>query len=114
MVLLKKLFGAIFGLFAALGKLLGLGKKGEFYVEIEPTTPLPKPVPAVEPEPTTAVAAPTPEPVATVEPSPVAPTAVEPTVTEAPSRPYAQFARRRPGANMANFVAMARQVRPST
>ncbi|ATS17788.1 hypothetical protein BRW62_02415 [Parathermosynechococcus lividus PCC 6715] len=117
MGLLKKLFGAIFGLFAALGKLLGLGKKGEFYVELEPTAPSPTPVAAPEPSPAVATPKPDPAPVAAaaaVEPPPAAPAPAQATASEVSSRPYTQFARRRPGANMASFLAMARQVRPST
>ncbi len=117
LLFIKKLFGAIFGLLAALGKLLGLGKKSEFYVEMEPTPePAAPPVAASVPE-TPAAPTPAPEPVAAV-------TAVEPTSTPstptqpapvAPSVPYNQFPRRRrPGANMASFLTMARQVRPST
>ncbi|XFA73097.1 hypothetical protein RYO59_001335 [Thermosynechococcaceae cyanobacterium Okahandja] len=109
---IKKLFGAIFGLFAALGKLLGLGKKGEFYVELE-AAPATAAAPAVEATPETTVTAPPPEPTATVPPVVEAPTPAP--VAPTPTVPYAQFPRRRrPGANMASFLTMARQVRPST
>ncbi|WP_298617292.1 hypothetical protein [uncultured Thermosynechococcus sp.] len=107
MNLLKKLFGAIFGLFGAIAKLFGLGKKGEFYIELDegkavPATPA-TPTKAAEPAPQPA------QPVAAA-PTPILTAPAEPT----PSVPYTRFARRRPGANMAAFLDMARQVRPST
>ncbi|MFN3679733.1 hypothetical protein [Thermosynechococcus sp.] len=118
MNLLKKLFGAIFGLFGAIAKLFGLGKKGEFYIELDESTaapatpkataeaaePAPTPEPAAAPQTAQPVAA-APPPAAT---APAAPMPVTPSV------PYTRFARRRPGANMAAFLEMARQVRPST
>ncbi|HIK24789.1 MAG: hypothetical protein P3X23_002370 [Thermosynechococcus sp. Uc] len=112
MNLLKKLFGAIFGLFGAIAKLFGLGKKGEFYIELDedkaaPATPT-TPTKAAEPAPQP------PQPVAAA-PTPIVTAAAEPTATPVtPSVPYTRFARRRPGANMAAFLNMARQVRPST
>ncbi|WJI24493.1 hypothetical protein MZ909_02100 [Thermosynechococcus sp. B0] len=113
MNLLKKLFGAIFGLLGAIAKLFGLGKKGEFYIELDKSTA----APAAPPTPTKAVEpAPTPEPAAAPQPAqPVATAPAAPTPTPVtPSVPYTRFARRRPGANMAAFLNMARQVRPST
>ncbi|MFN4279158.1 hypothetical protein [Thermosynechococcus sp.] len=120
MNLLKKLFGAIFGLFGAIAKLFGLGKKGEFYIELDESTAAPatpkttakaaEPAspsePAVAPQPAQTVAA-APPPIVTAPPEPT-PAPVTPSV------PYTRFARRRPGANMAAFLNMARQVRPST
>lgn len=111
--MIKKLFSAILRFFAALGKLLGLGKKGEFYVEVAPPPPS---TPVVASEQTATVEAPKPSPSsvanAAVEPPPVTSEAVEQTRSE--PQLYTQFARRRPGANMASFLTMARQVRPST
>ncbi|URR35243.1 hypothetical protein NBE99_11455 [Thermosynechococcus sp. HN-54] len=117
MNLLKKLFGAIFGLFGAIAKLFGFGKKSEFYIELEeskaaPAAP-PAPTKAAEPAPTPEPA-PAPQPVAAA-PTPITTASAEPTPTPVtPSVPYTRFARRRPGANMAAFLNMARQVRPST
>lgn len=120
MNLLKKLFGAIFGLFGAIAKLFGLGKKGEFYIELDESTAAPAapptPTKAAEPAPTPEPA-PAPQPAQPVAaaPTPVATAPAEPTPTPVtPSVPYTRFARRRPGANMAAFLNMARQVRPST
>ncbi|BCX12066.1 MAG: hypothetical protein KatS3mg067_1004 [Thermosynechococcus sp.] len=113
MNLLKKLFGPIFGLLGAIAKLFGLGKKGEFYIELDGNTA----APAAPPTPTKATEpAPTPEPAAAPQPAQAVATApAEPTPTPVvPSVPYTRFARRRPGANMAAFLNMARQVRPST
>ncbi|WJI27011.1 hypothetical protein RHP47_02100 [Thermosynechococcus sp. QKsg1] len=113
MNLLKKLFGAIFGLLGAIAKLFGLGKKGEFYIELDKSTA----APAAPPTPTKVVEpAPTPEPATAPQPAqPVATAPAAPTPTPVtPSVPYTRFARRRPGANMAAFLNMARQVRPST
>lgn len=116
MNLLKKLFGAIFGLFGAIAKLFGLGKKGEFYIELDdnraaPAAP-PTPTKATEPAPTSeSAAAPQPAQAVAAAPTPVAPAPAEPTPTPVP---YTRFTRRRPGANMAAFLNMARQVRPST
>ncbi|BAC08346.1 tll0795 [Thermosynechococcus vestitus BP-1] len=113
MNLLKKLFGALFGLFGAIAKLFGLGKKGEFYIELDES----KAAPAAPPTTTKAAeAAPTAEAAPAPQPAqPVAAAPVEPTPTPVtPSVPYTRFARRRPGANMAAFLNMARQVRPST
>lgn len=118
MNLLKKLFGAIFGLFGAIAKLFGLGKKSEFYIELDESTAAPAALPtttkAAEPAPTPE-SAPTPQPAQPVAaaPTPVATAPAEPTPVT-PSVPYTRFARRRPGANMAAFLTMARQVRPST
>lgn len=118
MNLLKKLFGAIFGLFGAIAKLFGLGKKGEFYIELDESTAAPAAPPtttkAAEPAPTPE-SAPAPQPAQPVAaaPTPVATASAEPTPVT-PSVPYTRFARRRPGANMAAFLEMARQVRPST
>ncbi|WP_460193351.1 hypothetical protein [Thermosynechococcus sp. FA-CM-4201] len=119
MNLLKKLFGAIFGLFGAIAKLFGLGKKGEFYIELDESTAAPPtPTKAAEPAPTPEPAPQPAQPVATA-PTPVATAPAEPTPAPeptpvTPSVPYTRFARRRPGANMAAFLNMARQVRPST
>lgn len=115
MNLLKKLFGALFGLFGAIGKLLGFGKKGEFYIELDqstaaaPTTTDKAPEPAPTPTPAPTAAAPTP-----IVTAPPAPTPTPEPAPTTPSVPYTRFARRRPGANMATFLNMARQVRPST
>lgn len=124
MNLLKKLFGAIFGLFGAIAKLFGLGKKDEFYIELDESTAAPAAPPtttkAAEPAPTPE-SAPAPQPAQPVAaaPTPVATAPAEPTSAPeptpvTPSVPYTRFARRRPGANMAAFLNMARQVRPST
>lgn len=112
MNLLKKLFGAIFGLFGAIAKLFGLGKKGEFYIELDEG----KAAPATPATPTkTAEPAPQPAQPVAAAPTPILTAPAEPTPTPvAPSVPYTRFARRRPGANMAAFLDMARQVRPST
>ncbi|MDG2991206.1 hypothetical protein L3556_09730 [Candidatus Synechococcus calcipolaris G9] len=115
MVLLKKIFAGLFGLLASLGKLVGIGKKGEFFVEMEPTPDHASPKQAVETvvEKDTKKAAPAQkkEPVAAAVTQPAT---KEPAVKEAApvaTVPYFQFARRRPGANMVGFLDMARQVR---
>lgn len=118
MVLLKKIFAALFGLLASLGKIVGIGKKGEFFVEA-PTPDHASPKQAVEAvvEKGTKDAAPAKkkEPVAAAV---AAPAVKEPAAKEAAPKsepvatvPYFQFARRRPGANMVDFLDMARQVR---
>ncbi|HIK34841.1 MULTISPECIES: hypothetical protein [unclassified Thermosynechococcus] len=119
MNLVKKLFGAIFGLFGAIAKLFGLGKKSEFYIELDESTAAPAalstPTKAAEPAPTPEPAAPQPAQPVAAAPTSVATAPAEPTPTPVtPSVPYTRFARRRPGANMAAFLNMARQVRPST
>ncbi len=121
MAILKKLISGIFGF---LSGLLGLGKKsGGYYLELDEAksvtpAPAPKkeaPTPVAEPEPTPAPAAVTPvlnplnlpAPTVTISPEPLTAT------PEAPTIPFVQFARRRPGANMKGFLDMAKQVKTS-
>lgn len=120
MVLLKKIFAGLFGLLASLGKLVGIGKKGEFFVEMEPTPDHASPKQAVEtvieqkPKEKAAPAASKPQPVAVAAVAPSSAKPAEPAPKAEPPAatvPYAQFARRRPGANMAGFLSMAQQVR---
>ncbi|MBE9138694.1 hypothetical protein IQ254_16085 [Nodosilinea sp. LEGE 07088] len=130
MGLIKSIFGAIFGLiggiFKAIGGLVGLGKKSEFYMELDeassdsqpvaaPSTPAPaakaEPKPAGAPAKAKAEAsAKAPKPVA---PAPAVP--AEPVPTAFASKylttvGISQSSRRRPGPSLAPFKDMAKQV----
>jgi len=126
MGLIKTIFGGIFGLIGGIFKgilgVFGIGKKSEFYMELDeaatPTDSVPTPAPKVESAVETASApvAPAPKPAST--PSPAAPA-----VSTAPAPPLPSFAanylgatpgalkRRRPGPSLSPFRDLAKQVK---
>ncbi|MEB3314217.1 MAG: hypothetical protein VKL98_08735 [Cyanobacteriota bacterium] len=125
MGLIKSIFGIIGGLFQAIAGLVGLGKKSEFYMEL-PNAEQPTAVPTVSPvtprasavEESAEIAPPAPLPVAQSPATPPTPKPVSP----APSLPSfaanyltspgaTPASRRRPGASLSPFLAMAKQVK---
>jgi hypothetical protein len=125
MGLIKSIFGIIAGLFQAIAGLVGLGKKSEFYMEL-PNAEQPPAVPMVPPaiptatgvEPSAEIPAPAPLPVAQSTATPPTPKPANPT----PSLPSfaanylaspgaTPASRRRPGASLSPFLAMAKQVK---
>lgn len=133
MGLLKKIFAAVFGLISSLLRLVGIGKKSDYFLELDASqTPAPAeasadfPVaetqtePAIEAPVTEAAAAvattTTAETKAPAAPAPSAPKAEPapaPAMTFAPDYllPTASSKRRRPGANMGAFMDLAKQVK---
>lgn len=141
MGLIKKLLGGLFsfigGLFGAFGKVLGLGKKSEFFLEAEPsssaaTEPAASPTtttaaaPAAasatvttngkvaEPVKTVAAATPAVTPAPTPAATPAAAAASASNGTFAPNflLGNSQGSRRRPGPSMNPYLDMAKQVKP--
>lgn len=126
MGLIKTIFGAIFGIiggiFKAIGGLVGLGKKSEFYLELDdsnsgsPSPELPKVAPQVEKPAVTQESAPVsaaakPEMV-TPAPVPVKPVpAVGNFATDYLVAPSSAASRRRPGPSLSLFIDMAKQVK---
>jgi hypothetical protein len=142
MGLIKKLLGGLFSFLGGLGKLLGLGKSSEYFLEAEPSSSAAAAAPVAEAAPATTeapVAAPAPAaavaavaPPATdvtsngkapaaAAPAPV-PTA-KPTPEDKPAADQtfapnfvvlssSRSGRRRPGPSLNPFLDMARQVRP--
>jgi hypothetical protein len=140
MGLVKNIFGTIFGLFGsilkAIGGVVGLGKKSEFYLEVDEagtgSSPVTEEVPSAE-QTATAVAkaeAPSPATPAATSPQAVAPAVSAPTqltpvaqpATPKPA-PVGNFAtdyltapaaemkrRRRPGPSLSSFREMASQL----
>ncbi|GAB4466205.1 MAG: hypothetical protein OHK0037_21690 [Elainellaceae cyanobacterium] len=141
MGLIKKLLGGLFSFLSGLGKLLGLGKSSEYFLEAEPSNSAAPAAPAAVASPKAPAAAAAPvaavavaEPPATdVTTNGKAPAAVAPVPSPAPAaKPVAEAApaaeqtfapnfvlmnsnrggRRRPGPSLNPFLDMARQVRP--
>jgi predicted lipid-binding transport protein (Tim44 family) len=127
MGLVKTIFGTIFGLiggiFSAIGGLVGLGKKSEFYMELDESSGGSQP----------AIAPSAPAPAAKAEPALAATPAAAPTQSQEPKAPAAAVApagpaptgfasnyltsvgtslprRRRPGPSLSPFRDMAKQV----
>ncbi len=136
MGLIKSIFGAVFGLiggiFKTIGGLVGLGKKSEFYLEINEAGSDSKPEAAVAPAAKPVAAAPTEPTPAPVAAAPAmaapAPTPVVAAVMAKPAQatgPLPSFAadyvatpgatalprRRRPGPSMSPFMDMAKTVK---
>jgi predicted lipid-binding transport protein (Tim44 family) len=127
MGLIKSIFGAIFGLiggiFKTIGGLVGLGKKSEFYMELNeadssslPATPSTSaPAAKAEAAPAQAkTAAPATAPkTAAPAPAPAAPAAPVPTAFASNYLTIvgtSQSSRRRPGPSLSPFRDMAKQV----
>ncbi len=131
MGLIKTIFGSIFGfiggIFGAVAKIFGVGKQGEFYMELDdaaaPTvatvTAAPAPAPAApkevveKPSEPVSVAAPAPTPVTTPTPAAAVPATpmvtnfatdylVNPRISQAP--------RRRPGPSLSPFKNMVKDM----
>ncbi len=118
MGLVKKILGAVLGLFAGLAGLLGLGKKADsYYLDLsDGTTKAPAQVAAAQPK----AAAAQPK-AAAAQPKAAAPAAVAAaanTVTPIPAITFADMAaiplstggRRRPGPSLDKFKDMAKEV----
>ncbi|WP_448598654.1 hypothetical protein [Thermoleptolyngbya sp.] len=140
MGLIKKLLGGLFSFLRGLGKLLGLGKSSEYFLEAEPSDSSAPVVPVAEAAPPTAeapAAAPVPgaavaavaPPATDVTTNGKAPAAAAPAAAPKPAPEAApatdqtfapnfvflsssRSGRRRPGPSLNPFLDMARQVRP--
>ncbi len=126
MGLIKSIFGIIGGVFKAILSVFGIGKKSEFFMELdEASAPAAAPVVAPTPEPAKATAEPAVAPT-TASPAPAAP-APKPSPaapqTAKPAASVPSFAanylvgstlpnRRRPGPSLSPFRDMAKQVQP--
>lgn len=114
---IKSIFGIVGGLFKAILGVFGIGKKSEFFMEIEEdATPAATPAPA-EAQAAAAPMATSAAPVAAPAPKPVAQAAAPAT----PAAPVPSFAasyltgptmprRRRPGPSLSPFKDMAKQM----
>ncbi|MFH7244321.1 MAG: hypothetical protein ACHWZW_15905 [Spirulina sp.] len=126
---IKSIFGIVGGLFKAILGVFGVGKKSEFYMELEegstetppaaaaPTATAPAAPVAAAPVKATSETAPSPAPAA----KPVAaPVAAQPAKTATPVTSFAAnyltgsttTSRRRPGPSLSPFKDMAKQVSP--
>ncbi|MDX2215863.1 MAG: hypothetical protein SFY66_21545 [Oculatellaceae cyanobacterium bins.114] len=133
MGVIQKLIGGIFAFLGGFIKgvlgLVGIGKKSEYFLELEDSSPKPEikaSAPAAKPEPVKAepvkaVATPQPvvaEPVKTESSNGKAPAASAPAAppTFAPNflTTTSGNSRRRPGPSLNRFMDMAKQVKPST
>jgi hypothetical protein len=121
MGLIKSIFGIIGGVFKAILSVFGIGKKSEFFMELDEgaapaAAPAPEPAKAVA-EPAAAPAAARPVPAAAPKPAPPAPQAAKPATT-VPSFAANYLVgstlpnRRRPGPSLSPFRDMAKQVQP--
>ncbi|MBE9109246.1 hypothetical protein IQ273_07435 [Nodosilinea sp. LEGE 07298] len=140
MGLIKSIFGAIFGLiggiFKTVGGLVGLGKKSEFFMELDegdssnqPAIAPSNPAPAVKAEPAAAAKSPakaeTKTPAKAATKAPAKKETKAPAVAAAPAEPVPTgFAsnyltsvgtalprRRRPGPSLSPFMDMAKEVK---
>jgi hypothetical protein len=125
---IKSIVGIVGGLFKAILGVFGIGKKSEFFMELDEgaTEAAPASAPAAAPASAPAAAAPAvAEPVA-ANPAPAAPKPVAAPAAPQPAKataPVPSFAanylvgatttsRRRPGPSLSPFKAMAKQVSP--
>ncbi|QQE65602.1 hypothetical protein GFS31_22900 [Leptolyngbya sp. BL0902] len=120
---IKSIFGIIGGVFKAILGVFGVGKKSEFFMELDEGDVAPAAAPAAAPAPAaaTAVAEPVAAPAAPAAPAPKPAPAAPQSAPSAPAVP--SFAanylvgstlpsRRRPGPSMSPFRDMAKQVQP--
>lgn len=122
---IKSIFGIIGGVFKTILSVFGIGKKSEFFMELDESTSASVAAPAEAPAPAPAAAkavaepaAASPAPVVTApKPAPVAPQVAKPAAS-VPSFAANYLvgstmpSRRRPGPSMSPFRDMAKQVQP--